>query len=111
MTSALATHQTAACWLVAAGGYAYIANAASANITGVVISETGELTLHDTSGITATTGAGAIDLALAPDDGYLYSLASGTHEIHIFEISADGSLTAMPALPNLPATAVGLAAR
>lgn len=111
ITSALPTAQTAACWLVMAGGYAYIANAASANITGVVVSETGALTLHDASGITATTGTGAIDLAVAPDHGFLYSLAGGTHAINIFEINADGSLTAMPALPGAPATAAGLVAR
>lgn len=111
ITSAMPTLQTAACWLVMAGGYAYIANAASANITGVIVSETGALTLHDASGITATTGAGAIDLAVAPDHGYLYSLANGSHTINTFAIGADGSLTALPALPGAPATAAGLVAR
>jgi len=111
VTSALPTLQSAACWLVTAGGYAYIANAASANITGVVVSETGALTLHDTSGITATTGTGAIDLAVSPDRGYLYSLAGGPHTINIFAIEADGSLSVMPALPGAPATAGGLVSR
>jgi 6-phosphogluconolactonase (cycloisomerase 2 family) len=111
VTSALPTLQSAACWLVMAGGYAYIANAASANITGVLVSETGALALHDTSGITATTGAGATDLAVSPDHGYLYSLAGGPHTINPFEIRADGSLGALPALPGAPAAAAGLIAR
>lgn len=111
ITSALPTLQTAACWVVVAGGYAYMANAASANITGLVVSETGALSLHDTSGITATTGSGAIDLAVTPDRGFLYSLAGGSHTVNIFAINADGSLTGLPALPNVPASAVGLAAR
>jgi 6-phosphogluconolactonase len=111
ITSALPTLQSAACWLVMAGGYAYIANAASANITAVNVSETGALTLHDANGITATTGTGAADLAVSPDHGYLYSLAGGPHTINIFEINADGSLAAMPALPGAPAAAVGLVAR
>jgi 6-phosphogluconolactonase (cycloisomerase 2 family) len=111
ITSALATHQSAACWLVVAGGYAYVANAASANITGVVIAEDGALTLRDESGVTALTGSGATDLAVAPDRGYLYSLAGNPRAIHIFSISADGGLTAHPALPGVSATAVGLAAR
>lgn len=111
ITSALPTLQTAACWLVMAGGHAYIANAASANITGLVVSETGALTLRDADGITAVTGAGAIDLAVAPDRGFLYSLASGPDTINVFAIRADGSLTALPALPGVSATASGLVAR
>jgi 6-phosphogluconolactonase len=111
VTAALPTLQSAACWLVMAGGHAYIANAASANITGVTVSETGALALRDASGVTATTGTGAIDLAVAPDHSYLYSLAGGPHTINVFAIAADGSLTAMPALSGAPATAAGLVAR
>jgi 6-phosphogluconolactonase (cycloisomerase 2 family) len=111
VTSALPTLQSAACWLAMAGGYAYIANAASANITGLNVSETGQLTLHEASGITATTAAGSIDLAVPPDRGYLYALAGNPKQIYIFAIRADGSLAAMPALPNVPAAAAGLIAR
>jgi len=111
ITSALPTNQTAACWIAVAGGFAYVANAASATITGVSISETGELSLRDASGITAPTGAGAIDLAVTPDRGYLYSLAGNPRAIHIFEIGADGSLTARPTLGGVSPTAAGLAAR
>jgi len=111
ITAALATNQTAACWLVMAGGYAYVANAASATITGVVVSETGALTLHEPSGITTATGSGATDLAVTPDRGFLYSLAGNPRAIHIFAISADGALTAMAPLPGVSATAAGLAAR
>ena len=111
ITAALPTLQGAACWLVMAGGYAYIANAASANLTGVVVSETGALTLRDAGGITAVTGMGATDLAVSPDRGLLYSLAGGAHTITPFTIHPDGSLTALPALPGVSTTAVGLAVR
>jgi hypothetical protein len=111
VTAALPTLQGAACWLVMAGGYAYIANAASANLTGVVVSETGALTLRDAGGITAVTGMGANDLAVSPDRGLLYSLAGGAHTITPFTIHPDGSLTALPALPGVSTTAVGLAVR
>jgi 6-phosphogluconolactonase len=111
ITSALPTLQSAACWLVVAGGYAYVANAASANITGLNVSETGVLTLHDANGITATTGAGATDLAVSPDRGYLYSLAGGPHTINTFAISADGKLTTLTPLPGAPTSAIGLVAR
>jgi 6-phosphogluconolactonase (cycloisomerase 2 family) len=111
VTSALPTGQAAACWLVMAGGYAYVANAASANITGINVSETGVLTLHDASGITAVTGSGATDLAVSPDRGYLYSLSGNPRTIGTFAIHADGSLTGMAPLPGVSATASGLAAR
>lgn len=111
VTSALATSQGAACWLVTAGGYAYIANAASATITGVNVSETGVLTLHDANGMTATTGMGATDLAVSPDRGYLYSLSGNPRTITAFEIHADGGLAGMVPLPGVAASAVGLAAR
>ncbi|HSD91308.1 MAG TPA: beta-propeller fold lactonase family protein, partial [Kofleriaceae bacterium] len=111
ITSALPTLQTAACWVVAAGGYAYISNAASANITGLVVSESGALALHDQSGVTATTAAGSIDLAVPPDNGYLYALAGNPHQIFAFSIASDGSLTAQPPLPGVPVASAGLVAR
>jgi DNA-binding beta-propeller fold protein YncE len=111
ITSKLPTLQGAACWIVSAGGFAYIANAATANITGVAVSETGALALHEPSGITATTGGGAIDIAVTPDRGYLYSLSSANHEVHPFAIGSDGSLGAMPVLVGLSTTSAGLVAR
>jgi 6-phosphogluconolactonase len=111
ITSALPTFQSAACWLVTAGGFAYVANAASSTITGITVSETGALTLHDAGGITATTGAGATDLAVSPDRGYLYSLSGNPRTIQAFEIHSDGALAGMVPLPGVAATAVGLAAR
>jgi 6-phosphogluconolactonase len=107
ITPALATNQTAACWLVTAGGHAYIANAGTANITGVNISDTGVLTL----GTTTETGMSANDLAVTPDRGFLYSLAGVPRQIFIFEINSDGSLTKMPPIGDVPAGAAGLVAR
>ena len=111
ITSALATGQGAACWIVAAGGFAYIANAATSNITGLVVSPTGQLSLHEQTGITAVAGTGPTDLAVSPERGYLYSLANGSHTINIFSISSDGALTAQPALSGMPGGAAGLVAR
>ncbi len=111
VTSALPTHQTAACWLVVAGGYAYAANAASANLTGIDIGVDGSLTLHDASGITATTAGGSIDLAVTPDRGYLYALAGNPRSIYIFEIGLDGGLTPMSNLPITATAPAGLVAR
>ncbi|HEY5947820.1 MAG TPA: beta-propeller fold lactonase family protein, partial [Kofleriaceae bacterium] len=111
VTPALPTLQGAACWLTMAGGYAYIANAATANITGITVAENGTLALRDAGGVTATTGAGSIDLAVSPDRGYLYALVGSTHQVFIFSIRADGSLAALPPLSNLPNAASGIVVR
>lgn len=111
ITSHLATHQGAACWVQMAGGHAYVANAASGTITGLSVSDVGALALLDVTGVSAQTGAGAIDLAVTPDRGYLYSLANGAHTISIYAINSDGSLTARPSFLEPPASAAGLVAR
>ena len=107
ITKQLATKQGAGCWVVSVGGFAYIADAATATITGLTVSTTGEL-----SAPTATaTGPGPLDLAVSPDRGYLYSLASGDHTIHIFDINSDGTLAAQPTLSGMAPAASGLVAR
>jgi 6-phosphogluconolactonase (cycloisomerase 2 family) len=111
ITSALPTGQTAACWIVVAGGHAYVANAGSGTITGVDISVAGALSLREDSGVTASPGPGAIDLAVTPDRGFLYSLAGAPRAIHVYEIGSDGSLTARAPLTDVAPTAVGLVAR
>ena len=111
ITSSLPTGQTAACWIVTAGGFAYISNTGSANITGLVVNENGTLALREASGITATSGAGSIDLAVPPDHGYLYAVAGNPRQLFIYAISSDGSLTPQPALSGMPAAAAGLVVR
>jgi 6-phosphogluconolactonase (cycloisomerase 2 family) len=107
VTSRLATNHGAGCCIVSAGGFAYVANAASATITGLTVSTTGVLSQPTTT----PTGPGALDLAVSPDRGYLYSLASGDHTIRIFDINSDGTLTAEPKLSGMPPAASGLVAR
>jgi len=111
ITSALATGQTAACWIVVAGGHAYVANAGSGTLTGVDIAESGALALHDQTGVIASPGPGAVDVAVTPDRGYLYSLAGSPRALHIYEIGTDGDLAERAALTDIPANATGLITR
>jgi 6-phosphogluconolactonase (cycloisomerase 2 family) len=110
ITSALATGQSAACWLKVAGSFAYLANAGSANVSAVDVGTDGALTLL-AAGNDAPSGAGAIDIAATPDNGFLYSLAGGAHSISILSLRADGSLAPAPALAGVPPHATGLVAR
>ncbi len=103
--SVIASHvpngQAAACWSVVARGHVFVANAGSASITGYNETAAGGLSLHDASGVTATTGAGPVDLAVTPDGGFLYQLANGAGSIDEFRVNANGSLTSIGTVANL----------
>jgi len=115
ISSAVATMQSAACWVVLTRNehFAYASNTGSGTISGYHVNADGTLQLLDTNGITGTTGSGStpIDLALTRDSLYLYSLNSGNGTISAFLVNADGSLQTLSALSGLPAGANGLAAR
>ena len=112
ISASVPTTQTAACWIVVTknGGFAYSTNTGSASITGYEIAPDGELTRLDDDGVTATTGATPIDMALSVNNRFLYSLDSGAQQISGFAVNADGSLDAVGAIA-LPGGANGLAAR
>jgi hypothetical protein len=112
ITAALPIAQGQACWVVTTGRFAYFADFTSAAITGVKISRSGQLTMLNSDGLTATTGALPIDLAISPDRRYLYALAFGPHTITTFAIGAgDGSLTQQAVSTDVPVSAWGLVAR
>jgi DNA-binding beta-propeller fold protein YncE len=99
----VANGQTATCWSVRIGSYLYAASAGSATITGYRIDPTGALSLLTPSGVSATTGAGPVDIAASPDGQFLYELAAGAGAIDEFAVHADGSLTSIGTVAGLPA--------
>jgi len=106
--------QRAACWLVvtANGRLAFVANAASGDISSYSIGPWGELSLLAGSAGALPSGGKPLDLALAGGDRILYVLDAGNHGIVGFASRGDGTLDPMGALADgLPASAVGLAAR
>jgi 6-phosphogluconolactonase len=115
ISASVGTNQTANCWVVVTpnGRYAYVTNTGSGSISGYSIDFDGQIALLDADGRTGVTGDGSapIDLAIADGGRHLYSLNSGTNSIGIFQIHANGSLTALPFLAGLPAGANGLAVR
>ncbi len=113
ISPSVGTGETAACWVVITrnGRFAYTSNTGSGTISGYRLSRGGELSLLDANGVTATTMAGPIDLALTNNSRFLYSLASGSGAIDAFLVAADGSLTPIPGAAGLPAGANGLASR
>ena len=112
ITPNVATTETAACWVVVTknGRYTYTTNTGSNSISGYRIGNDGGLTLLDADGVTAATGAGPLDLALAKHSRFLYSLNSGAPEVQGFAVNGDGSLDVLGSAGGLPAGAIGLAA-
>ena len=107
------TFQTAACWVAVSknGKYAYTTNAGSSSISGYRIGESGELTLLDADGFTASTGDGSspIDMAFSSNGRFLYAISGGSSTISSFLFRSDGSLMSLGML-DVPAGALGLAA-
>jgi 6-phosphogluconolactonase len=110
ISASVPTLQTAACWIVVTPNnrFAYTTNTGSASISGFSIDREGRLELLDDDGVTATTGAGPIDMAIA--GRFLYSLDSGAQQISGFTVNSGGSLTPIGVVGGLPAGANGLAA-
>jgi 6-phosphogluconolactonase len=112
-TSALASHQSSACWVAIARHtrYAYVANTGSNTISGLRMHKDDTVSLLDASGVTATTGAAPADMAVSAGSGYLYVRAGSGPEIDGYAIQGDGGLFPVGAPPGIPASAAGLAAR
>jgi 6-phosphogluconolactonase (cycloisomerase 2 family) len=111
VVSALPTTRTAACWLVVAGDYAYMANAQTNDVTGFQVAADGTLTMLDPDGVTGQAGMGPVDEDVTDDNDFLYVINNGSDSFSIFQINVDGSLTKQPDFMGLPATATGIIAR
>ena len=102
VTAALGTTRTAACWLVVAGPFAYVANAQTSDVTGLKIGDDGSLSLLDADGITGLAAMGPVDEDVTDGGDFLYVINNGAHAISGFAIEDDGSLTKLPDLTGLP---------
>ena len=105
--------QSAACWVVITRNsrFAYTSNTGSATISGYGLSPDGVLRLLVSNGVSGTTGAGPIDMALSGNDRFLYALNSGAGTVSAFQVTADGTLAPQTGASGLPTAANGLAAR
>jgi len=113
--SAVPTGLTAACWIVVTpnGRHLYTTVAGSSAISGYKIDRSGDLTLLNADGITASTGPGSapIDMAISDNGRFLYALSTSNQTVSEFRIQPDGSLVPIGTLNGIPEAANGLAAR
>jgi 6-phosphogluconolactonase (cycloisomerase 2 family) len=85
--------QAAACWLAAAGRFAYTANAGSGSIGRYAVAPGGTLTVLGTTLVEGNPASHPLDEGVSAGQNYLYVLADGLHQIVGYRVSADGSLT------------------
>jgi 6-phosphogluconolactonase (cycloisomerase 2 family) len=100
--------QAAACWLAAAGNFAYTTNGGSGSIGRFAIARDGSLSLIGTTMLGATSHP--LDEAVTREQDLLYVLVDGKHEIAGFRIGHDGNLTPVTTV-SVPEGAAGIAAR
>lgn len=110
VSASVGSGQSAACWVVVTpnGRYAYITNTASGNISAYAVERNGKAALAQA--VAATTDAGPIDAAIAPQGRSLFVLNGGGRSIQSFGIGHDGQLQVQGRIDGLPAGANGLAA-
>ncbi len=101
--------QTALCWITAVGGYDYVANAGSSNVSAYTVASDGTPALVGTNGVVATTDAGPIDMASSTDGSTLYVEAGGAGAVDEFHVDAGGSLTDLGSVADLGAGIEGIA--
>ncbi|MGD8496853.1 MAG: beta-propeller fold lactonase family protein [Gemmatimonadales bacterium] len=112
VSAAIATTQTAACWIAVSpnGSYAFTTNTGSGTVSRLAVGPGGALELDDpTAGI---SGAGSLpqDAAFTSGGGFLYVRNNGG-SVGAFRVGNGGELTHIADFGPLPAGANGLAAR
>lgn len=112
ISPAVATTQTAACWVVISkdGKYAYDTNTGSGSISSFTIGADGSLTLLNPQAGLTGEGSSPIDMDITSDGKFLVALGGANGTITGFEVKADGSLVHIGQV-NVPMGSVGLAAR
>ncbi len=101
--------QVAQCWVIAADGFYYVANAGSADLSEYTVAADGTPSL--VAPVAAETGTGSIDLTASADGKYIYAEAgAGGGTVFELRINSDGSLSPIGSVPGLGADIEGIAA-
>jgi 6-phosphogluconolactonase (cycloisomerase 2 family) len=89
--ASLADGQAALCWIAAAHGTYYVANAGSGSVSGYRLDASGHPSLLGATSV----GAGPIDLAAARGGAFLYVQLGGAGQVAGLRVNADGSLSSV----------------
>jgi hypothetical protein len=109
LTGSLGDGQAALCWVTAADGFYYVANAGSNTLSAYAVAASGTLSLVGPTGVVAATDAGPIDMAASASGPYLYGEAGGAGAVDEFQVNSDGSLSPLGSVAGLGAGIEGIA--
>ena len=105
--SSVSDGKTAPCWVASVGGWYYVDNTGSADVSGYHVSGAGKVSLIAAKGgVAATTDAGPTDLAGSANDKYVYVEAGGAGAIDEFAITANGTLASLGSITGLSGTGI-----
>jgi len=99
--------QAALCWISTAQGYFFGSNAGSGNVSSFGETAGGVPTLLNATA--AITHPGTTDSAASPDGAFLYVESGGSGALDAFAVNANGTLTQIETLWNLPQPYEGIA--
>jgi hypothetical protein len=109
LSGSVSDGQSALCWVIAADGFYYGANAGSGDLSSYTVAADGVPSLL--SAVAATTGAGQIDPVASASGRYLYAESgAGGGSVFEFQINSDGSLSPIGSVTGLGANMEGIAA-
>jgi 6-phosphogluconolactonase (cycloisomerase 2 family) len=94
---AVSDGQAAACWMVSARGFLYVANTGSDDISQFRVGDDGAVTLVKATA--ATEIPGATDMASAAGGRFLYVLSGTGGAVHAFEVLEGGALRFLQSVP------------
>lgn len=98
--------QAALCWILPVGGFYFVSNTGSNTLSSFTVDAAGQPSLLNA--VAAATDPGPIDLASS--GGFLYAETGITGAIDEFRVNADGSLTSIGTVNDLPPGIEGIAA-
>jgi 6-phosphogluconolactonase (cycloisomerase 2 family) len=101
--------QVALCWIVRVGGFYYVSNTGSNTLSGFTISPIGQPSLIGSTGVLATTEPGPIDLTSPSGTRFLYAQTGIGGKINEFRVEANGTLTRLGVVGELPPGMEGIA--
>lgn len=112
ISAAVATTQTAACWLAISqdGRFAFTTNTGSGSVSSISIDQGGRIELADAEAGVTGSGSRPQDAAFTPGGRFLYVRNAGGN-VSAFRIGAQGTLTHVGDFGTLPAGANGMVAR
>ncbi len=113
ISASVPTLQTAACWVVITnnGRLVFTTNTGSGNVSGFERSPDNSLELLASVAVNTGAASRPLDMALSRNSQYAYVLAPGNNTLRPYTVNANGTLSGLGPVDDIPGSAYGLAAQ